>query len=93
MINSSLFLFVMPGLVQLSVQQPPVLSNLQFQPHLDVQQQVVIRLLLLEGDFQLLQLDLQHVDGPLQLAELTTVSTLHFLHILLHALNLQNRQE
>lgn len=86
-------LFIMLPLKQLSVQQPPVLGNLHFQPHLDVQQQVVLAFLLLDGDSQLLQLCLQRADGHLQLAELEAVSTLHFFQILLQALKLQDRRE
>lgn len=79
--------------MQLSLQQPPILSNLQLQPHLDVQQQVVLGLLLLEGDSQLLQLCLQHVDAHLQLAELNAVSIPHSFKILLQALHLQDGGE
>lgn len=46
-----------------SIQQPPVLCNLQFQPHLDVQQKSVLSLLLLDGKFQLLHFHFQRGDG------------------------------
>lgn len=75
----------------LSVQQPPVLSDLHFQPHLDVQQQFVVRLLLLDGDFQLLQLHLQRGDGSLELSELKAASIVHLFQIRLHVLDLQDR--
>lgn len=79
MLNLSLFLFSFSPLIQPSIQQSPVLGDLHFQPHLDVQQQVVLAFLVLEGGSQLLQLHLQSVDGQLQLAELNAVSTLRFL--------------
>lgn len=44
-------------------QQPPVLCNLHLQPHLDVQQHLVVSLLLLNADPELLQLCLQRGDG------------------------------
>lgn len=44
-------------------QQPPVLCNLQLQPHLDVQQQLEVSLLLLNAGVELLQLFLQRDDG------------------------------
>lgn len=62
-----------------SIQQSPVLDDLQFQSHLDVQQQVVLPSLLSQRVSQLLQLHLHHVDGQLELAELNAESTLCFL--------------
>ena len=80
-LNLLLFLFNAYFLV-LSVQQPPVLGDLQLQPHFDVQQQVVLTLLLLDGKPELLQLRLQRVDGDLHLAELTAKSMIHLFQVL-----------
>lgn len=75
-------------LIGFSIQQTAVLGNLPFQPHLEVQQQVVLGLLLLDGHFELLQLHLQVVDGQLQLAELIAVPHLGVGEVLAEAFDL-----
>lgn len=78
---------------RLSVQQPPVLSDLHLQPHLDVQQDPVLDLLLIDGDLQPLQFHLQRVDAELQLAELGVEPHIGLLQSPLSALNLQGGGE
>lgn len=56
-------LFLRVGRLEVPFQQPPVLCDLYLQPHLDVQQQLVVALLLLHGELELLQLCLQRGDG------------------------------
>lgn len=88
-----LLFFILSPLLHLSLQQPPVLCDLQLQPHLDVQQLAVLGLLLLDRGSELLQLRLQHVNAVLQLAKLKAVSSFNLSYVLLQALNLQGREE
>ena len=69
----------------LSVQEPAVLCDLHLQPHLDVQQELVLGGLLLDADTELLELGLQAVDMQLELAQLQAIAATHLRQLLLQA--------